>query len=46
MFQCSHRVLYDKREIRLNFRGEFYGLEAFERIHDSLCPSTDTELWA
>ncbi len=38
MFQCSHRVLYDKREIRLNFRGEFYGLEAFERIHDSLPP--------
>lgn len=38
MFQCSHRVLYDKREIRLSFRGEFYGLEAFEHIHDSLPP--------
>ena len=38
MYQCSHRVLYDKREIRLTFRGEFYGLQAFEQIHDSLPP--------
>ena len=40
MYQCSHRVLYDKREIKLNFKGEFYGLEAFEHIHDAL-PSVD-----
>jgi len=40
MYQCSHRVLYDKLEIWLSFRGEFCGLEAFEHIHDSL-PSDD-----
>ena len=40
MYQCSHKVLYDEREIRLSFRGELYGLEAFEHIHDAL-PSVD-----
>ena len=39
MYQCSHRVLYDKREFRLSFRGEFYGLQAFDHIHDSLPPA-------
>ena len=38
MFKCSHRVLHDKREVRLSFRGGFSGLEAFEHIHDSLPP--------
>ena len=38
MYQCSHRVLYDRREIRFSFRGEFCGLQVFEHIHDSLPP--------
>jgi hypothetical protein len=40
MFQCSHRVFRDKRAIKFSFRGEFYGLQAFEQIHDAL-PSAD-----
>ena len=36
MYQCSHRVLYDKGEITFSFRGEFSGLEAFEHIHDAM----------
>ena len=36
MNQYSHRVSYDKRELRFSFRGEFGGLQAFEQIHDSL----------
>ena len=36
MHQCSHRILCDEREVKLNFKGEFDGLQAFEHIHDSL----------
>lgn len=40
MHQCSHRLLNDKRELKVNFKGEFDGVRAFERIHDSL-PALD-----
>ena len=39
MHQCSHRILDNEREVKLNFKGEFDGLQAFEHIHDSLAPA-------
>lgn len=36
MYRCSHRILRDEREVRLKFKGEFDGLQAFEYIHDTV----------
>ena len=43
MHQCSHRILCNEREVKLNFKGEFDGLQAFEHIHESLPPADHFE---
>lgn len=38
MYQCSHRILHEERDVRLNFKGEFDGLQTFEQIHTLMPP--------